>query len=95
MDYAAESRHPEIVDDLMQFFLSERLNDCFTAMLYKCYDLLRPDVVLELAWSHNITDFAMPYFIQTLREYGGRVSSSDNFASISYSNLIYFLARAT
>jgi clathrin heavy chain len=32
--------------------------------LFQCYDLLRPDVILELAWRHNIMDFAMPYLIQ-------------------------------
>jgi clathrin heavy chain len=79
MDYAAESRNPEIVEDLMQFFLSKGLNDCFTSMLYKCYDLLKPDVVLELAWNFKITDFAIPYFVQVLREYGGRVSSIRTF----------------
>jgi len=42
-------------------------------MLYKCYELLRPDVVLELAWKNKIQDFAMPYFIQILREYSGRI----------------------
>lgn len=38
----------------------------------QCYDLLRPDVILELAWRHNIMDFAMPYLIQvsfTIRLY--------------------------
>ena len=30
----------------------------------QCYDLLHPDVILELAWKHNIMDFAMPYLIQ-------------------------------
>lgn len=30
----------------------------------QCYDLLRPDVILELSWRHKITDFAMPYMIQ-------------------------------
>ena len=62
----------------MQFFLSEGLNDCFTAMLYKCYDFLKPDVVLELAWQHKITDFAIPYFVQVLREYNGRVSQKNS-----------------
>lgn len=31
---------------------------------FQCYELLRPDVILELAWRHNIMDFAMPYLIQ-------------------------------
>lgn len=30
----------------------------------QCYDLLRPDVILELAWKNGIMDFAMPYMIQ-------------------------------
>ena len=38
--------------------------DCFAACLFQCYDLLHPDVILELAWRHNIMDFAMPYLIQ-------------------------------
>ncbi|KAI1721373.1 hypothetical protein Ddc_07825 [Ditylenchus destructor] len=73
MDYAAESRQSEIVEDLLQYFLSNDLQDCFTATLYKCYDLLRPDVVLEMAWRNKIFDFAMPYMMQVLRDYGSRL----------------------
>lgn len=73
MDYAAESRQPEIVEELLAYFLDNKLFDCYTATLYKCYDLLRPDVAMELAWKHKIMDFAMPYMIQVLRDYGGRV----------------------
>ena len=76
MDYASESRQPEIVEDLMNFFLREGLNDCFSALLYKCYDLLKPDVVLELAWRNNIMDCAMPFMIQTMRDFGSRVNST-------------------
>ena len=32
------------------------------------YPLLRSDVVLELAWRHNLMDFSMPFMIQTMRE---------------------------
>merc|ERR1712127_952351 len=38
-----------------------------------CYDLLRPDVVMELSWKHGMNDFAMPFFIQTMREMTERV----------------------
>lgn len=75
MDYASESRQPEIVEDLLQFFLSNDLKECFATALYKCYDLLRPDVVLELSWRHKITEFAMPYMIQVMRDYSTRVSN--------------------
>lgn len=77
MDYAAESRQPEIVENLMHYFLNEGLKDCFSGLLYKCYELLRPDVVLELAWRHNIVDCAMPYMIQTIRDFGARVCAPD------------------
>jgi len=69
MDYAAESKQSDIVDDLLQYFVSKGLNDCFTACLMKCYDLIKPDVVLELAWRYKINDFIMPYMMQVLRDY--------------------------
>ena len=50
--------------DLLAYFLDHKAYDCFAACLFQCYDLLHPDVILELAWKHNIMDFAMPYLIQ-------------------------------
>ncbi|ETE59257.1 hypothetical protein L345_15014, partial [Ophiophagus hannah] len=64
MQYAAESKDAELAEKLLQWFLEEDKKECFAASLFTCYDLLHPDVVLELAWRHNIMDFAMPYFIQ-------------------------------
>lgn len=37
-------------------------------MLYACNDLIRPDLVLELAWRNGLTDFAMPYMINMLSQ---------------------------
>ncbi len=74
MTYAAESRQVEIAEDLIAWFLDEKLFECFGACLFQCYDLLRPDVILELAWRHDIMDFAMPYMIQTMREYISKVN---------------------
>jgi clathrin heavy chain len=28
-------------------------------MLYACYDLLRPDVILEMSWRNGLHDFTM------------------------------------
>ena len=53
-----------IYQDLLAYFLDHKAYDCFAACLFQCYDLLHPDVILELAWKHNIMDFAMPYLIQ-------------------------------
>ncbi|XP_072934300.1 clathrin heavy chain isoform X3 [Epargyreus clarus] len=68
MEYAAESRQPEVAEALLDWFLERNNYECFSACLYQCYDLLKPDVVIELAWRHDIMDFAMPYLIQTVRE---------------------------
>ncbi|KAH8420249.1 hypothetical protein KR009_007996 [Drosophila setifemur] len=73
MEYAAESGKQEIAEELLGWFLERDAHDCFAACLYQCYDLLRPDIILELAWKHKIVDFAMPYLIQVLREYTTKV----------------------
>uniref|UniRef100_A0A673ADK7 Clathrin heavy chain n=1 Tax=Sphaeramia orbicularis TaxID=375764 RepID=A0A673ADK7_9TELE len=75
MLYAAESKDAELAETLLQWFLEEGRKECFAACLFASYDLLHPDVVLELAWRHNIMDFAMPYFIQVMREYLSKVSA--------------------
>ncbi|CAF0843469.1 unnamed protein product [Adineta ricciae] len=69
MTYASESRQIELAEELIAWFLEEKLYECFGACLFQCYDLLRPDVILELAWRHDIISFAMPYMIQIMREY--------------------------
>ncbi|KAL7060518.1 hypothetical protein AAHC03_09135 [Spirometra sp. Aus1] len=73
MQYAADSNDPETAEDLLRWFLSENLSDCFAACLYQCYDLLRPDVVLELAWRNGLVDMAMPFLIQYMRELSTKV----------------------
>merc|ERR1712176_964118 len=73
MEYAAESKNAEVAEELLAYFLDKKAYDCFAACLFQCYDLLHPDVILELAWKHNIMDFAMPYLIQVMREYTSKV----------------------
>merc|ERR1739846_183838 len=73
MEYAAESKNAEVAEELLAYFLDKKAYDCFAACLFQCYDLLHPDVILELAWKHNIMDFAMPYLIQVMREYTTKV----------------------
>ena len=46
-------------------------------MLNTCYDLIKPDVVLELAWRNGMTDYAMPFLINTIREYTTKVIHLD------------------
>uniref|UniRef100_A0A8C7MML0 Clathrin heavy chain n=1 Tax=Oncorhynchus kisutch TaxID=8019 RepID=A0A8C7MML0_ONCKI len=81
MLYAAESKDAELAETLLQWFLEEGRKECFAACLFASYDLLHPDVVLELAWRHNIMDFAMPYFIQVMREYLTKVDKLEESES--------------
>jgi clathrin heavy chain len=46
---------------------------CFAATLYTCYDLIRPDTAVELAWRNGYTDYAMPFIIQYLRHLHDKV----------------------
>lgn len=69
MKTAADSDNPEVVENLMRYFLESGSKECFAGCLYTCYDLVQPDVVLELAWKHNVMDYAMPYFVQVMKEY--------------------------
>lgn len=73
MEYAAESKQAETAEELLSWFLDDKNYACFGACLFQCYDLLHPDVILELAWRHGIMDFAMPYFVQVMREYVSKV----------------------
>lgn len=69
METTAESKDQELAENLLRFFVEEGRKECFAACLFTCYELIRPDVVLELAWRHDLMNFAMPYLIQSLREY--------------------------
>ncbi|KAG0285252.1 hypothetical protein BGZ97_007877 [Linnemannia gamsii] len=73
MDTAAESRDTSVAEELLQYFVESGHKECFAACLYICYDLVRPDRVMELAWRHQLTDFAMPYMVQFTREYVDKV----------------------
>ncbi|KAL3856703.1 hypothetical protein ACJMK2_011426 [Sinanodonta woodiana] len=82
MLYAGESRNIDIAEDLIAWFLESDYHECFAACLFQCYDLLRPDVILELAWRHNIMDFAMPYMIQVTREYISKVDKLEESEAV-------------
>lgn len=82
MCYASESRDTKIAEDLIAWFLENQYHECFAASLFQCYDLLRPDVILELAWRHNIMDFAMPYMIQVVREYISKVDKLEQAENV-------------
>jgi len=61
IDTVSESQDTDLAEQLLRFFVSVKDRSCFAACLYTCYDLIKPDVAIELAWRHGYTDFAMPY----------------------------------
>ncbi|CAL8108322.1 unnamed protein product [Orchesella dallaii] len=77
MEYAAESKKAEIAHELLVWFLEKGDHDCFAACLFHCYDLLKPDHILELSWRNGLIDFAMPYMIQVLQEYRMKIDKLD------------------
>ena len=80
MEYVAASGEAAIAEELLAYFLEIKNSECFAACLFTCYDLVKPDVVLELAWRHNIVDFAMPYLVQVMREYINKVDGLEEDA---------------
>eukprot|EP00878_Enallax_costatus_P009783 GHUV01010216.1.p1 GENE.GHUV01010216.1~~GHUV01010216.1.p1 ORF type:complete len:693 (+),score=274.84 GHUV01010216.1:1211-3289(+) len=73
METVAVSGAPELAEELLRWFVEAKEPECFAACLYTCYELLRPDVVLEVAWMNKLMDYAMPYMIQAVKEYSGKV----------------------
>merc|ERR1712070_213316 len=77
IETARDGGSRDTADKLLRWFVEDDLKECFAACLYTCYDLITPDVALELAWRKNMLDFCMPYLVQVLREYTGRVDALD------------------
>jgi clathrin heavy chain len=73
METVAVSDSPELAEELLRWFVSAKEPECFAACLYTCYNLLRPDIVLEVAWMNKLMDYAMPYVIQSVKEFTGKV----------------------
>jgi len=80
MTTARDSGNQELAESLLRYFVDKNDKECFCGMLYTCFDLIRPDVALELAWRTRQMDFVMPYLIQVVREFNSRVSHLDNKA---------------
>ncbi len=51
METAAQSGDPEIAEELLRFYVEQKERECFAAALFTCYDLIRPDVALEVSFS--------------------------------------------
>ncbi|KAK4648246.1 Clathrin heavy chain [Podospora bellae-mahoneyi] len=66
IETAAISGKADVVEELLRYFVDIGNRECYVGMLYACYDLIRPDLILELSWRHGLHDFTMPYMINLL-----------------------------
>lgn len=66
IETAAISGKADVVEELLRYFVDIGNRECYVGMLYACYDLIRPDVVLELSWRNGLNDFTMPFMINLL-----------------------------
>ena len=52
METTAQSEDKGIAEELLHFFVDAGEKEAFAAMLFTCYDLIQPDVALEVrAWA--------------------------------------------
>jgi len=65
----------DLAEELLYFFVDQEQRECFAACLFVCYELIRPDVVLELAWRCNLMNFAMPFMVQSFRDFDDKIKT--------------------
>jgi len=77
IDAAAESKDQPLAENLLTYFVegtNDQEKESFSACLYSCYNLIRPDVALELAWKHRLMDYVMPFMLQYIRHTNNRIA---------------------
>lgn len=74
IETAAESKDADLVQKLLEFFVHAKLQDCFVACLYTCYDFIEPWKALQLAWMGRMTDAVFPFMIQSMQEQSERIA---------------------
>jgi len=68
IETAAISGKPDVVEELLRYFVDIGSRECYVGMLYACYDLIPVHVVMEISWRHGLTDFTMPFMINYLAQ---------------------------
>jgi len=80
METAALSQDSNLAEELLRFFVENIEKNscpksCFAACLFTCFELTRPDVVLELSWRYGLIEYCMPYMVQTFRTFNNKLDS--------------------
>ncbi|CRH02619.1 clathrin heavy chain, putative [Plasmodium relictum] len=73
IEIARVSKNNLYIEDLINYFIEIKNKEAFCACLIVCYDLLKPDYILEIVWSSGFTDQAMLYFIQIVSDYTNQI----------------------
>ena len=73
IETVAESKDMHLTEELLRFFMETGEKELFASMLYTCYELIKPDVAMEVAWRFGLMEYAMPYFIQFCKDLSARV----------------------
>lgn len=68
IETAAISSKPEVVEELLRYFVDIGSRECYVGMLYACYDLIPMHTVMELSWRHGLMDFSMPFLINFMSQ---------------------------
>ncbi|KAL1407009.1 Clathrin heavy chain [Vanrija albida] len=75
LETAAYSKETEVAEDLATYFVSIGNKEAFAALLYVCYELIRPDFVEELSWRYGLGDITRPYSLQKTTEVSQKISA--------------------
>ena len=77
IDTALESKKEQYVNELLQFFGERKDKESFAACLYTCYEFIKPDVAMEVAWRYGMTEMCMPFMIQTMRDFNKKLNTME------------------
>ena len=68
METVSESGDQALAEELLRFIMTRQDKELVAAMLYNCYELIKPDVAMEVGWRCGLQEYVMPYFIQFVRD---------------------------
>lgn len=75
IETAAMSGKPQVVEELLRYFVDIGSRECYVGMLFACYDLLPLHVVMEISWRHGLNDFTMPFMISYMSQQSSTIEA--------------------
>ncbi|KAK8847678.1 hypothetical protein IAR55_005537 [Kwoniella newhampshirensis] len=75
LETSAASKEVAVAEELAGYFVSIGNKDAFAAILYVCFELVRPDFVEEMSWRFGLSDYSMPYKLQLQRDQASKIAA--------------------